>query len=153
VSGSYEVVTNTTPASCDPPEAFEVLSATLGDGQITYIIRVEQLEGQVRITPVSGQGPYGPVTFEDRTPRVYPMAEDGSVRIESDHSDELALLGRTFFIRITGRSSGGFDREAEPITLSLTSTFTQVFREGAADAAVFASCTQTQTSSGSRTGD
>ena len=153
VSGLYVIQSETSRATCDPADAYEVLNATLGDGTLSLTFRVEQLEGQVRITPVSGQGPYGPVTFEDTSPRIVPMEADGSLRIESDRSDALTLDGRTFFIQVTGHSTGGFDREAQPIGFSLTSTFTQVYREGSADAAVFASCTQTQTNAGSRTGD
>ena len=68
-------------------------------------------------------------------------------------SDTWTLGDRTFFVQATGLSTGGFDRDATPVSLSLSGTFTQVFREGSASAEVFASCTQTQTTSGSRTGD
>ena len=153
VSGLYVVLATTSPASCNPPEAFEVLEATLGDGTLSLTLRVEQLEGQVRITPVSGQGPYGPVTFGDTTPRVFPMEEDGSLHIESSASDELTLGDRTLFIQLTGVATGGFDRDAKPIRLATSGTFTQVYREGGANAAVFATCTQHQTNTGSRVDD
>ena len=153
VSGVYGVSLTINPASCEPADAFQVLEATMGDGTLSLTLRVEQLDGQVRITPLSGHGPYGPVTFEDPGPRVFPMEDDGSVRIENERGDELTLNGRTFFIRITSASTGGFDRNAEPISLSLGGNSTFVFREDGANAPVFATCTQTATMSGSRRGD
>jgi len=48
---------------------------------------------------------------------------------------------------------GRFDRDAEPVTFTLETLGTQVFREGSADATVFATCTGTEPTTGVRISD
>jgi hypothetical protein len=49
--------------------------------------------------------------------------------------------------------SGQFDLSASPLSLTLSSATTQVFRDGSASAPVFATCTQTESFAGTRAGD
>jgi hypothetical protein len=153
VSGTYVVVTQTSAPVCDPSAALQVLGPVLGFEPLRFTLRVEQFDGQVRITPVSAETLDGrPVTIADPRPRLVPMSSDGAIQIETDVSDQFRLGGRTYFHHLTGVGTGGFERTANPITLSTTGTLTEVIREGSADAPVFATCSETQTMSGSRTG-
>jgi len=78
---------------------------------------------------------------------------DGAVRLELELSDQVTFEARTFFTQTSGYSEGHFDRDAVPITFTASGPVTQVFREGSASAPVFATCTQTQSISGTRTGE
>jgi hypothetical protein len=74
------------------------------------------------------------------------------MHLELHLTDHFTLSGRTFYDENTISTVGRFDTQVDPITLTLSGTATQVYREGDAGAPVFASCTQTETTSGARTG-
>lgn len=154
VSGLYVLVSETSVAICDPTTAFDVLEPALGDIPIRFTLRVEQLGNDVRFTPVKAEGLDGrPVHFANIQVLTVPLARDGSVRIENRVSDEVDFAGHHFFHELISVATGGFDLEADPMGFSVTGTNTQVFRDNGPGGPVFATCSETQTNSGERTGD
>jgi hypothetical protein len=154
VSGLYEAQSETRVAICDPASAFDILEPTLGDLSMRLRVRVEEDGGQVTMTLVHAEGFDGrPVNFDAVKPVTTPILADGAVQYQIHLSDRITLAGRTFYDETTISTAGRFDRGADPITLTLQSTGTQVYREGDPSAPVYASCTQTETTSGARTGD
>jgi hypothetical protein len=154
VSGLYEAVTDPGPTTCEPASAAEVLQAVIGAIPLRITVRVEQLDAQVRMTAIAAEGTDGrPVTLDDPQPIVGPLLADGTVHFTTHLSSPLTLEGRTLFQETTISSSGRFDREADPMTFSLVSSGTNVFREGSTTGPVFATCTDTETTTAIRTGD
>ena len=93
-----------------------------------------------------------PVNSGAPQPVIAPIAADGTMQFETHLSDHFTLSQRTFFDETSISTTGRLDSGANPISLKLSSTTIQVYREGDADAPVFATCTQTQTTNGTRTG-
>jgi hypothetical protein len=83
---------------------------------------------------------------------IAPIAADGTMQFETHLTNHVTLSQRTFFDETTISTTGRLDAGANPISLMLSSTAIQVYREGDARAPVFATCTQTQTTTGTRTG-
>jgi hypothetical protein len=152
VSGVYDVMSVSEEAACVPADAFDLLAPTVGGATLHFTIRVDDLGDQVRFTVLAvEEGTFDPTI----PPTLAQLDRDGSIRLTPRRTtDRVILQGRTFFDDAGGTIyTGSFDREAHPITFDLSGQATQVFREGAADAPVFATCSQLQHETGIRRGD
>jgi hypothetical protein len=152
VSGLYQALSETSAATCTPASAFDILEPTLGDLSLRLRLRVVQSGGQVTLTLEHAEGIDGQPVNSDAQPVIAPIAADGTMRFETHLSDHFTLSQRTFFDETTISTTGRLDAGANPISMMLSSTAIQVYREGDAGAPVFATCTQTQTTTGTRTG-
>jgi hypothetical protein len=154
VSGLYEAVTDPSPSTCEPASALQVLEPVTGSIPLHITVRVEQLGAQVRMTALAAEGVDGrPVTLDSPQPVLGTLLADGAVQFETRLSSSFTLEGRSLFEETTISSSGRFDREADPMTFSLVSAGTDVFREGSTTGPEFATCTDTETTTAIRTGD
>jgi len=154
VSGVYQVVSVSEDATCTPASAFDLLRpAGLRGGTYKFTVRIDDLGDQVRMTLLAVEGG----SFDPNSPpTVAELGRDGSVRSELQRPvvEQIVLQGRTFYQAVVEAvATGAFDREAHPITLTLTGSGTFVFREGSADAPIFATCSQSGRDSATRTGD
>ena len=149
VSGLYQGMIVTEPATCTPASAFDLLEPALGDRDFPIRLRVEDLGNQIRLTVLEITG----ATFVGDSAVVGSFDPDGTVRLERpEGTEQITLGGRTLIEQPAGSSTGKFERTADPITFNLDGTVTQVFRDGSASGPVFATCTQSQSITGMRTG-
>jgi hypothetical protein len=151
VSGVYDVVAVFETSACTPAEASETLAPALIGGTEHLTLRVEDLGDRVRVTILGVENG----TFDPNAPPTLAQLDpDGSISLDPVTStDQLVIDGRTFDVETVITAVGSFERAADPITFTLAGQATLVFHEGAADAPVFATCTQPQHQTGTRRGD
>jgi hypothetical protein len=151
VSGIYQIISVKEDAVCSPASALDLLFATMGSGTSRLTVRVEDLGDQVRFRPLAVEG-----GFVDTTQAVqFGLAPDGTIDFPATtRTSHYTLEGRAFYEEVKDPGGfGRFDREANPITYTDSWSSTHVFREGTSnDDPVFATCTQSGSSTGSRTG-
>lgn len=151
LSGLYELLSETSTAVCTPGSASEILAPALGNLTVRIQVRVVQVGEQVSMDVEHVEGIDGrPVTFVSSGTLATPVAADGTVQFETHLSDHFTLDGRTFYDETTSATEGRFDAQLDPIHLTLSTSANQVFHEGELNAPVFASCTQTLSTSGVR---
>jgi hypothetical protein len=153
VSGVYETTSRANgPPTCTPAAALEILDPAVGALETRERIQVEERAGEVTFTVEHMELLDGtPVNLDSAPPRVAPIDAEGNVSWEIDLDGNYTLEGRAFFDHLTLSVEGKFDREADPVTMTLSGTGTQVVRDSAADGPVFATCVQSQTTSAVRT--
>jgi hypothetical protein len=151
VSGIYQVVDVSEDAVCTPPSALDILSPTMGSGTFRLTLRVEDLGDQVRFRPLAVEGGVVDTTQASQ----FGLAPDGTIDFPSTTTTgHYTLHDRAFYEEVKDPGGfGKFDREANPITFTLSWSTTHVFREGTANDPVFATCTQSGSSTGTRTGN
>jgi hypothetical protein len=150
VSGIYQVIDVSEDAVCIPASALDILSPTMGSGTLLLTFRVEDLGDQVRFRPLAVEGGFVDTTQASQ----FGLAPDGTIDFPATTTtSHYTLQGRAFYEEAKAPGgSGKFDREANPITFTVSGTSTHVFREGTANDPVFATCTQSGSSTGTRTG-
>jgi hypothetical protein len=149
VSGIYEVVSVAEVPTCDPASALEVLGPALGSGTFHLAFRIEQQGSQLTFTlleiedqNVEGQTP----------PTVRTIDEEGVVHFEGESSGQFSVPGAgTFFEQISSSATLQFDTAAEPTTFTSIGSATHVYRTESSTGPLFATCTQSETETGTRT--
>jgi hypothetical protein len=150
----YSAILTSSASTCTPASAVAVLEhvAALDAVTVDFKVRVDHLGDQVRFQLLEIQGGRG--SWEGSGESISTVGADGTVRLEPlSPTAQIPVGEQTFFVTSSGPLSGKFDRTSQPIKFAFSGTVTSVFREGSPSAPVFATCTQEQTATGSRTGD
>jgi hypothetical protein len=148
VSGVYDVVEVAEVANCDPASALDVLEVALSSGTFHIKARVDQQRGQLTFTELEFEGQ----NVEDQHISS-PATIDGSgaVHVDTERSGEFSILGAgTFFEHLTSSAAGQFDAAAHPPTFSITGSATHVYRTESSTGPLFATCTQSETNTGTQ---
>jgi hypothetical protein len=148
VSGFYDVVDVAALANCDPASALDVLEVALSSGTFHIKLRVDQQGGQLTFTELEFEGQ----NVEDQhISSAATIDGSGTAHIDTERDDQFSILGAaTYFEHLTSSAAGQFDAAAHPTTFSFTGTSTHVYRTGSATGPVFATCTQSETDTGTR---
>jgi len=149
VSGVYETVEVAEVANCDPASALDVLDVALGSGTLHGKVRVDQQGEQLTFTQLEIEGQ----NVEDQhISAVTTIDASGAVRIDLDQSGQFTIFGAgTFFEHVTSSAAGQFDPAAHPMTFGFTGTSTHEYRIGSSTGSLFATCTQSDVTMGTRT--
>jgi hypothetical protein len=150
VSGIYQVIDVYEDAVCSPASALDILGPIMAGVSFRLTLRVEDLGDQVRFRPLAVEGGYVDTTQASQ----FGLAADGTIDFPATTTiSHYTLQGRAFYEEVKDPGGlGKFDREANPITLTVSGSSTHVFREGTANDPVFATCTQSTSLTGTRTG-
>jgi hypothetical protein len=148
VSGFYDVVDVAALANCDPASALDVLEVALSSGTFHIKLRVDQQGGQLTFTELEFEGQ----NVEDQhISSAATIDGSGTAHIDTERDDQFSILGAaTYFEHLTSSAAGRFDPATHPTTFSFTGTSTHVYRTGSATGPVFATCTQSETDTGTR---
>jgi hypothetical protein len=154
VSGLYETTTIVDgPPTCTPSSAAEILAPVVGATNTRERFRVDERAGEITLKAQHIELTDGTPVYVDSFPSIIaPIASDGSISYELVLHGQYSPEGRALFQETTIAVEGKFDREANPISVILSGRGTNVFREGAVDGPVFATCVQQQTTTGARAG-
>ena len=145
VAGRYRVTRANAPVTCTPQRPPEGGGTViLGAFSDTVVVRLQQTGARLTMTYPD---------FPGTTPDTGSVAADGRVTlgIRETFREDPRTGNRTFFVDLTvtetlTRASGG-------TALTGTGSYVNVFREGAATAAVFATCSRTSVVTFNRLGD
>jgi hypothetical protein len=149
VSGVYDIVQVTPPPSCDPESAAEPLDAALGHGTFHLKLKFEQQGAQLTYTLLEfeGQAPNPPSNTVTTS-----IDQSGRFHIQNQVTSQPTIFGvGTFFEEISSTADGRFDTSTEPITFSASGEATHIFHQESLSGPVFATCTQSETETGTRT--
>ena len=128
--------------------AAAMLDPAMGHGTFHLTVQIDQQDAQITYTLLEfeGQPPNGV-----NTPATTTMDRNGAIHLESQFIDQPTIFGVGTFVQETSSSADGrFDATVQPITFSAAGHTTFVFRQGSASAPVFATCTQSETETGTR---
>ncbi len=154
VSGVYSAILASSASTCTPASAVAILEhvVVLDAVTVDFKVRVDDLGDQVRFQLLEIQGGRG--SWEGSGVSISTVGADGTVRFEPlSQTARIPVGEQTFVVTSSGPLAGKFDRTSQPMKFAVSGTVTSVFREGSPSASVFATCTQTQTATGSRTVD
>jgi hypothetical protein len=144
----YDVVEVAAAATCDPASALDVLDVALSSGTFHIKLRVDQQGGQLTLTELEFEGQ----NVEDQhISSVATIEGSGAVHIDMERSDQFSIFGAgVFFEHLTSSAAGQFDAAAHPTTFSFTGTATHVYRTESSTGPLFATCTQSDTDTGTQ---